>query len=350
MGHIELARWADLLLIAPATADTLSRLAAGRADDLLTTLRLATRAPLVVAPAMNHVMWTHPATQRNLHTLIGDGCAVLGPDSGAQACGEFGPGRMVEPAAICAALAARLNSTVARPASAAPGRLAGKHVIVTAGPTREAIDPVRYISNHSSGKQGYAVAAAAAALGARVTLVSGPVNLAPPEGVDLVRVTSAVEMNEAVQARLTDCDIFIGVAAVADYRPGTPAAEKIKKTPENRGSMTLQLIENPDIIAGVAVRSPRPFVVGFAAETHEALPHAREKRARKGMDMIVVNDVSRTDIGFNTDENDVTVIWAGGEERLPKGPKDAIAAAILERVASHYVDRLASANSAPVAQ
>lgn len=345
MGHIELARWADLLLVAPATADTLSRFATGRADDLLSTLRLATRAALVIAPAMNHVMWSHPATQRNLATLVADGCEVLGPDSGAQACGEFGPGRMVEPAAICAALEARLAAC-----GHEAGPLTGRRVLVTAGPTREAIDPVRYISNHSSGKQGYAVAAAAAARGARVTLISGPVNLAAPPDVDLVRVTSAAEMHEAVQARLDECDIFIGVAAVADYRPGAAAPEKIKKTAATRGGMTLQLIENPDIIAGVAGHSPKPFVVGFAAETHEALPHAREKRLRKGMDMIVVNDVSRTDIGFNTDDNDVTVISAAGEERLEKGSKSAIAAAIIDRVVRDYVDRLALANPAPVAE
>jgi phosphopantothenoylcysteine decarboxylase / phosphopantothenate---cysteine ligase len=349
MGHIELARWADLLLVAPASADTLSRLAAGRADDLLTTLRLATRAPLVVAPAMNHVMWAHPATQRNLATLVADGAEVLGPDHGAQACGEFGPGRMVEPGAICAALIARLGTRVHGPGPLS-GPLTGRHVIVTAGPTREAIDPVRYITNHSSGKQGYAMAAAAVALGARVTLVSGPVNLAPPAGVDLVSVTSAIEMHEAVQNRLADCDIFIGVAAVADYRPDTLATEKIKKTPENRGGMRLELVENPDIIAQVASHSPRPFVVGFAAETHAALPHARDKRIRKQLDMIVVNDVSRSDIGFNTDVNDVTVIWAGGEERLPKGSKSTIAMAILERVIRQYVDRLALANPGAVAE
>jgi len=194
------------------------------------------------------------------------------------------------------------------------------------------------------------MAVAAAACGARVSLVSGPVNLPAPEGVELVRVTSALEMHEAVQALLSDCDIFIGVAAVADYRPGTKAQEKIKKTPSNRGGMTLALVENPDIIAGVASHAPRPFVVGFAAETHEALRHAREKRIRKGMDMIVVNDVSRTDIGFNTDDNDVTVIWAAGEERLPKGSKAAIAASILDRVTHQYVDRLALANPDTVAE
>jgi phosphopantothenoylcysteine decarboxylase/phosphopantothenate--cysteine ligase len=353
MGHIELARWADLLLVAPATADTLARLAQGRANDLLTTLRLATRAPVILAPAMNHVMWLHPATQRNLATLVADGCSVLGPDDGPQACGEFGPGRMMEPDAICLALESRGLRSGGETSTAQGshrGPLAGRHVVVTAGPTREAIDPVRYISNHSSGKQGYALAAAAAAAGARVTLVSGPVALEPPPGVEVVRVTSAVEMRDAVTALLPDCAVFIGVAAVADYRPGAPAAEKIKKTPRNRGAMTLELIENPDIIAGVAAASPRPFVVGFAAETHEALAHARDKRQRKGMDMIVVNDVSRADIGFNADENAVTIISARGEERLPKLPKAAVAAAIVDRIALHYVDRLASANSAPVAE
>jgi phosphopantothenoylcysteine decarboxylase/phosphopantothenate--cysteine ligase len=353
MGHIELARWADLLVVAPATADTLARLAQGRADDLLTTLRLATRAPVVLVPAMNHVMWLHPATRRNVATLVADGCSVLGPDDGPQACGEFGPGRMMEPDAICAALesrAAYAGSDSVVSSSASRGALAGRHVVVTAGPTREALDPVRYISNHSSGKQGYAIAAAAAAVGARVTLVSGPVTLPPPHDVTVIGVTSAIEMRDAVARLLPDCAVFVGVAAVADYRPGAPATEKIKKTPANRGGMTLELVENPDIIAGVAAGSPRPFVVGFAAETHAALAHAREKRQRKGMDMIVVNDVSRSDIGFNADENAVTIISARGEERLPKGPKAAIAAAIVDRIALHYVDRLASANPAPVAE
>jgi phosphopantothenoylcysteine decarboxylase/phosphopantothenate--cysteine ligase len=339
MGHIELARWADLLMIAPATADTLSRLAAGRADDLLATVRLATCAPVLLAPAMNQAMWLHPATQRNLQILRTDGCEIIGPASGAQACGDFGPGRMVEPEALCAAATDRL----VRVARTVPA-LVGRKVLITAGPTREAIDPVRYISNHSSGKQGYAMAEAAAAGGAQVTLISGPVTLQPPPGVDVVQVASARDMHAAVQARLDDCDIFIGVAAVADYRPDHQALEKIKKTAANRGGMTLQLVENPDIIATVADRPERPFVVGFAAETHQALEHAREKRTRKGMDMIVVNDVSRSDIGFDTDENAVTVIWADGEARIPKGSKFAVATAILDRVASHYVQRLASAN------
>ena len=354
MGHIELARWADLLLIAPATADTLSRLAAGRADDLLTTLRLACRAPVLLAPAMNQAMWDHPATRRNLQTLRLDGCEVLGPDSGPQACGEFGPGRMVEPDALCAAVIARLardrDINAQHPAAPTSGPLAGRHVVVTAGPTREAIDPVRYISNHSSGKQGYAIAAAALEAGARVTLISGPVTLPAPAGVELVAVTSAMEMHEAAQAQLADCDIFIGVAAVADYRPGVAAAEKIKKTPANRGAMTLSLVENPDIIAAVAAHPRRPFVVGFAAETHEALAHAREKRLRKGLDMIVVNDVSQPGIGFNTDENAVTLIWAEGEQRLSQSSKAAIARIILAQVAHHFVDRLASANPETVAK
>jgi len=345
MGHIELARWADLLMIAPATADTLSRLAAGRADDLLTTVRLATHAPVLLAPAMNQAMWLHPATQRNLQLLRQDGCAVVGPASGAQACGEFGPGRMVEPEALCAAAIDCLA-----PVTRAAPALAGVRILITAGPTREAIDPVRYISNHSSGKQGYAIAAAAAAGGAGVTLISGPVTLPPPPGVDVVHVSSARDMHEAVQARLGACDIFIGVAAVADYRPDVEALEKIKKTATNRGGMTLQLVENPDIIASVAKSPDRPFVVGFAAETHRALEHAREKRVRKGLDMIVVNDVSRSDIGFNADENDVTAIWEGGEERIPKGSKSAVATAILDRVASRFAHRLALANRDAVAE
>jgi phosphopantothenoylcysteine decarboxylase/phosphopantothenate--cysteine ligase len=341
MGHIELARWADIVVIAPASADLMARLAQGRADDLLTTLCLATRAPILLAPAMNHQMWRHPATQRNVATLRECGCAIAGPADGPQACGEFGPGRMLEPDALAALTRTHLLRTMPTSPSAAQATtqsLLGKRVLITAGPTREAIDPVRYISNHSSGKQGYAIAAAALRAGASVTLVSGPVQLAAPPGARVVHVTSAVEMDAAVQAHATDCDVFIGVAAVADYRPDAPAQQKMKKLPERDGRLTLTLIENPDIIARVAARSDRPFVVGFAAETHDTLQHARDKRARKGLDMIVVNDVSRGDIGFNADTNDVMVIWSGGETHIAKADKavvaDQLVAAIGARLAA----------------
>jgi phosphopantothenoylcysteine decarboxylase / phosphopantothenate---cysteine ligase len=324
MGHIELARWADLLLIAPVTADLLSRLAHGRADDLLTTLRLATRAPVLLAPAMNVAMWEHPATRRNLERLIADGCVVAEPDSGPMACGEFGPGRMVEPEALAARAAAVLGSG---------GRLAGRRVLITAGPTREAIDPVRYISNHSSGKQGYALAAAARAAGAAVTLVSGPVSLPAPGGVERVSVVSANEMHEAVLARVDACDVFIGVAAVADYRPATAAELKLKKEPGGSGRMRLDLVENPDIIAAVAARPRRPLVVGFAAETHDVMAFGRDKRARKGMDLIVVNDVSEQGVGFASDDNRVCLIWDGGERELPRASKAQLSRAIIDTIA-----------------
>ena len=335
MGHIELARWADLIVVAPATADLLARMAAGHAGDLLCTLRLATRAPVMLAPAMNVVMWEHPATRRNLARLEEDGCLVAGPDEGPMACGEYGPGRMMEPENLLAQIVGRLAGGAR---SAVPG-LEGKRILITAGPTREAIDPVRYISNHSSGKQGYAVAAAAREVGARVTLVSGPVSLAVPQGVELVRVTSAQEMHDAVMARVADCDVFIGVAAVADFRPAAAAEQKLKKAPGGANEMALTLVENPDIIAAVAARPERPFVVGFAAETEQALDHARAKRARKGLDLIAVNDVSDSAIGFNSDQNAVTLIWDGGERELPRSGKAEVARGLLATVA----ERLAAA-------
>lgn len=332
MGHIELARWADLIVIAPATADLLARMAAGRADDLLTTLRLAARSPVLVAPAMNVAMWEHPATRRNLDQLETDGCLLAGPDSGAMACGEFGPGRMAEPEALVEVIVTHFQQNSPTSGTVSPG-LENRRILITAGPTREAIDPVRYISNHSSGKQGYALAEAARAAGARVTLVSGPVSLPAPAGVTVVRVTSAVEMHDAVMERVGDCDVFIGVAAVADYRAASAAPQKLKKDPDGRKVLTLDLVENPDIIAAVADRPDRPFVVGFAAETEKALDHARDKRARKGLDMIAVNDVSDTGIGFNSDHNAVTLIWEGGERQLPHSSKAELAAALLSAVA-----------------
>lgn len=337
MGHIELARWADLIVIAPATADLMSRLAAGRADDLLTTLRLATRSPVLLAPAMNVAMWEHPATRRNLAQLQADGCLIAGPEDGSMACGEFGPGRMMEPED----LVSRILAVFAASGSA----LAGRHVVITAGPTREAIDPVRYISNHSSGKQGYALAAAALEAGARVTLISGPVALTPPPGATVVDVTSAREMHDAVLAVADDCDVFIGVAAVADYRPAEVAGQKLKKRADGEagrkdgeagrgdGRMNVELVENPDIIASIASREHRPYVVGFAAETHQVLEHARAKRERKGLDLMVVNDVSDPSIGFSSDDNAVTLISADGERELARTDKLALARAIVAEVA-----------------
>ena len=357
MGHIELARWADLIIIAPTTADTLSRLAAGRADDLLCTLRLASRAPVLLAPAMNNVMWEHPATKRNLKRLTEDGCVVLGPDSGPQACGETGPGRMQEPEALFTAVHDYCLSftdwnSLATPVSSGShsGKLRDRRVLITAGPTREAIDPVRYISNESSGKQGYALANAALRAGAEVTLISGPVNLTPPEGVKTIPVTNARQMQDEVQALLPEADLFIGVAAVADYRPEEEKAQKIKKLQDGKKGLSLTLVENPDIIAGVSSSKHRPFVVGFAAETQDALQNAREKRIRKGMDMIIVNDVANPDIGFNSEENAVTVIWNGGEENLPQASKMRLAELIMDRIVACFVDQLATANPESVAE
>lgn len=346
MGHIELARWADLILIAPATADRLARLAHGLADDLLGAICLACRAPIAVAPAMNHVMWEAPATQRNLALLAGDGVHVIGPEVGDQACGETGPGRMSEPGNLVRAAADILASQAGSPARATVRSiglelpLAGRHVVITAGPTREAIDPVRFISNHSSGKQGYALAAAALEAGARVTLISGPVAEPVPQGVTLVPVESARDMHAAAMAAAPESDLFIAVAAVADYRPSSVAEQKIKKTDKGDGGLSLDLIQNPDIVAAVAALPDGPVVVGFAAETHDALAHARGKLARKGLDAIVVNDVSRSDIGFGTDENAATLIWADGELTLPKQSKSELSRAILEALIELFMPRI----------
>jgi phosphopantothenoylcysteine decarboxylase/phosphopantothenate--cysteine ligase len=327
MSHIELARWADLLLVAPATADLLARLAAGRADDLLTTVALATSAPLLLAPAMNQQMWRDEATAANVATLRARGCTLVGPASGEQACGDIGPGRMEEPAVIAAAAAGLFET----------GLLAGKRVLITAGPTREALDPVRYISNRSSGKMGYALARAAVDAGAVTTLVSGPVNLAEPDHARVLRVESASQMLDQCLQLLSQCDIFIGCAAVADYRPAVIEKRKIKKGPEE---ISLRLVRNPDIIAAVTASENRPFTVGFAAETNDLLAHAREKMLRKGLDMIVANDVSDSSIGFNSDNNAATVLWPDGEQELALAGKAALARQIIELIAR----RLSNAN------
>lgn len=319
MGHIELARWADLVLVAPASADFMARAAAGIADDLLSTLCLATMAPLLFAPAMNQAMWSNAATQQNLRTLAARGVRFAGPGEGAQACGDTGPGRMLEVADLVAAAGAVF----------AGGPLAGVRVMLTAGPTREAIDPVRYISNSSSGKMGFALAAAAADAGAEVTLVAGPVELPTPRGVTRVDVLTAAAMHAAVMARVDACDLFIGCAAVADYRPAEVAPQKIKKTGE---TLELHLVRNPDIIADVAARMPRPFTVGFAAETEDVLRHARQKLLRKGLDLVIANDVSRSDIGFGSDHNEVHVVSADGDGAPLGGTKQAVARALVEDI------------------
>lgn len=348
MGHIELARWAEVILIAPTTADTLSRLAQGRANDLLCSICLASHAPLLLAPAMNQVMWESAATRRNVKQLEDDGTRMLGPGTGDQACGEVGPGRMLEPEELLERLIDELASSgelkIEKKNVHERKPLKGRKVIVTAGPTREAIDPVRYISNHSSGRQGFAVAAAAVAQGAEVVLISGPVSIPVPGGLRCISVDSAEQMHAAVNAELPGCDIFIGVAAVADYRPAHVADLKIKKEAQRDQKLELRLVENPDIIASVAASAHKPFVVGFAAETHNVLEHAKGKRVRKGLDVIVVNDVSLADIGFNSIDNAATVVWADGELTLPKQNKSSLARSIVEQVTLLFSKQLANTN------
>lgn len=324
MGHIELARWADLVLIAPATADFIARLVAGRGDDLLTTVCLAATCPLAIAPAMNQAMWVNPSTQQNRTTLVDRNVHMFGPGEGIQACGETGLGRMLDVDEIVTEVADLFVS----------GILAGTHVLITAGPTREAIDPVRFITNHSSGKQGYALATAAIEAGARVTIVSGPTNLEPPDRANCISVTSTNEMYEAVKQALQDIDIFIGVAAVSDYRPVTVSEQKIKKSaaPSNN-SITLELVENPDIIATVANSEPRPFTVGFAAETEQVMEYARQKLVAKNLDMIIANDVGDDDIGFDSDQNRTTILWPDRTEELPIMSKSAMASRIIQHIA-----------------
>ncbi|MCC4263483.1 bifunctional phosphopantothenoylcysteine decarboxylase/phosphopantothenate--cysteine ligase CoaBC [Oceanimonas baumannii] len=328
MGHIELAKWADLLLIAPASANTLARLAAGLADDLLTTVALATPATLAVAPAMNQQMYRHPATQANLATLQARSACIWGPAKGEQACGDVGPGRMLEPMALVAELE-QYFTPAAQP-------LAGLKLMLTAGPTREALDPVRYISNHSSGKMGFALAAAARALGADVTLVSGPVSLATPAGVQRIDVESAQNMYDAVMAGIDVQHIFIACAAVADYAPKIVASHKIKKT--SADNMVVELTKNPDIVAAVAALQQKPFTVGFAAETRDVEKYALDKLKRKNLDMIAANDVSGSDRGFNSDQNALSVFWQGGLQHLPLADKTGLAKQLLTLIAKRYHD------------
>ncbi|WP_346795803.1 bifunctional phosphopantothenoylcysteine decarboxylase/phosphopantothenate--cysteine ligase CoaBC [Halomonas sp. Bachu 37] len=358
MGHIELARWADLIVVAPATADLMARLVHGMADDLLTTLCLASDASKMMAPAMNQAMWRHPATQRNAEQLAADGWWMIGPDAGDQACGDIGPGRMSEPETIAQEVLASLSSLGRFPLSATdsasepladsdPRAYVGsggvskagnnRHVVITAGPTREPLDPVRYLSNHSSGKMGYALAAAALTAGARVSLISGPVELAAPKGATLIQVETAEQMHAAARELAPEADIFIGCAAVADYRLEAPAEHKMKKR-EDEETLTLTLVKNPDIIAAVAAlpTSSRPtLVVGFAAETRDVERYARDKLMRKGLDMIVANDVSQAGLGFGSDVNAAWVLWRTPQgthsDALPAQPKRQLAATIVHR-------------------
>ncbi len=329
MDHIELARWADRILVAPASAHLIARLAHGLADDLLTTLALASTAPLWIAPAMNHRMWLHPATQANTALLAGRGCTLLGPASGAQACGETGPGRMLEPEEI----AERLLASKPQP-------LAGRSVLITAGPTLEAIDPVRFIGNRSSGKMGYALAAALADLGAAVTLVSGPTALSCPPRVEFIGVESAAQMHAAVMARTADSDLFVATAAVADYRPEAPAVAKIKK---NAASLTLNLARNTDILAEVASLPDGPFTVGFAAETEAVEHYAAGKLQAKGLDMIAANLVAGERGGFGAEDNALIVLWRdGGRREFPMMPKARLGVELATLIAERYAACLAS--------
>ncbi len=328
MGHIALARWADLVLIAPASADVMARLAQGTANDLLTTLWLATRAKRAVAPAMNQQMWAAQVTQENVATLQAHGVTVFQPASGLQACGDVGAGRMLE-AIELAQHCADLFQT---------GLLTGKRVVITAGPTREALDPVRYISNHSSGKMGFSLAEACIEAGAQVTLISGPVHIATPDRVQQIKVISALEMLAASQEAVAlGCDIFIATAAVADYRPANIAEQKIKKVGD---VISIELVKNPDIVATIAQLPNKPFMLGFAAETERVEDYARAKLHAKKLDMIACNDVSRTDIGFQSDDNAMTVFWHNGMKHLEKAPKAHIARTLVALCAKQLINHL----------
>jgi phosphopantothenoylcysteine decarboxylase / phosphopantothenate---cysteine ligase len=328
MGHIELARWAELLLVAPASADFLARLAHGLADDLLSTLALATAAPIAVAPAMNQLMWSNAATQSNVALLQQRGVRVLGPGIGDQACGEVGPGRMLEPLEITGLIAPLLSQG---------GALQGQRVLVTAGPTRECIDPVRFVSNRSSGKMGFAMAQALQEQGADVVLVSGPVTLATPPGVRRIDVESCDQMYAAVERELPGTAIFVGTAAVADYRPLQCAPQKIKKTSE---SLELELTRTVDILAHVSASTPRPFVVGFAAETHSVEQHARAKLMAKNLDLIAANEVGHTK-AFDCDHNALLVLWrGGGRVELPSSSKCELAHALTNVIVERYREQI----------
>jgi len=330
LGHIALARWADIILVAPASADFLARLVQGKADDLLAALCLASAAPVAVAPAMNRQMWVSEATRENVKILLRREVMVWGPADGNQACGEQGPGRMLEPEQLLGRLGEQFDS----------GELAGLRVLVTAGPTREDIDPVRYITNRSSGKMGFAVAAAAAEAGARVTLVSGPVALPTPERVTRIDIESAEQMLQQVKTQLrgelNGCDIFIAAAAVADYRPVQVATDKLKKQSE---SLTLSLQRTTDILSAVAGMTPAPFCVGFAAETRNLLVNAHDKLIDKQLDMVAANQVGGDSGGFDSDDNSLTLLWPGGELDLPLAPKARLARQLIMKIAERYNEK-----------
>lgn len=325
MGHIELAKWADKIIIAPASANLIARLSSGMADDLLTTLCLASEAPLYLAPAMNQAMWSNPMTQQNLNHLkthMGNRLSIMGPGSGIQACGDVGLGRMLEPSDIVEIIEQQ----------EAP-LLSGLKLLISAGPTQEAIDPVRYISNRSSGKMGYAFAEQAHKLGAQVTLVSGPVSINAPDNVALIQVESAEQMHQAVMEQATKTDMFISVAAVADYSPVEAAEQKIKKQEDN---LNLKLIKNKDIVSDVASMNESPFVVGFAAETQDMQKHAKDKLIRKNLDMLVGNLVSDTGLGFDANDNSATLFWNDGQKSYPNMAKTDLAKALLLEIYEHY--------------
>ncbi|WP_140918993.1 bifunctional phosphopantothenoylcysteine decarboxylase/phosphopantothenate--cysteine ligase CoaBC [Limnobaculum xujianqingii] len=328
MGHIELGKWADLVVIAPATADVLARMTAGMANDLLTTICLATSAPIAVVPAMNQQMYRAQATQHNLQVLASRNLLVWGPDSGSQACGDVGPGRMLDPLCIVKHCVDFFNPVQ---------DLAGINIMLTAGPTREALDPVRFISNHSSGKMGYAIAKAAAERGASVTLISGPVQLPTPVNVTRINVTSALEMREAVMQLAGSQNIFIACAAVADYRAEHIADEKIKKQGDD---LVLKMVKNPDIVAEVAAMTVnRPFVVGFAAETQNVEEYARLKLARKNLDLICANNVSLSGQGFNSDTNALHLYWSNGEMSLPLSDKSSLGQKLMDEIVKRYDEK-----------
>lgn len=319
MGHIELARWADLILLAPASADLIARLASGRADDLLSAVCLASKARIAIAPAMNQGMWGKQATQDNIATLKQRDVSVLGPAQGLQACGDIGLGRLLEPADLIEGCTSLFRN----------GLMTGRHILITAGPTREPIDPVRYISNRSSGKMGFALARAAIEAGAKVTLIAGPVSLATPDGVTRIDVETASQMHQAVHHHVTQCDIFIATAAVADYKPGLQAVNKIKKTADE---MQLKLVRTHDILSSVATLSSAPYTVGFAAETDNVLDYARAKMERKKLDIIVANSVGPTK-GFDQDDNEVDVLWSQGHIHLEQTSKTLLAQKLIKIIA-----------------
>jgi len=332
MGHIHLARWADCVLIAPASANMLAKIANGLADDLLSTLSLAADCPVFVAPAMNQAMWHKPVTQQNLQRLRQQGVEIIGPASGEQACGELGLGRMMEPELICERIVGNKG----------PQFLKGCKLMITAGPTREPLDPVRYMTNRSSGKMGYSIAAAAIEMGAEVVLVSGPVNLSPPAQAQLVQVETAQQMYDAVLSQINGCDIYVGAAAVADYRPSNIQDYKLKK---QHGQTMLALVENPDIIATVAGLPNKPFVVGFAAETHDLENYANQKLQYKNLDMVAANWVGQSEGGFDSSRNALEVYWQGGHMHLAMTEKSLLARQLLSLITERWHEKNSAKNS-----